>query len=165
MAPMRRTAVLVVALLAACGSKKSDSAGGSGSAAAGPDPAVEQFIAGMKEYGDKMLPMMLSFTGDCGAIADQMLTLEPLAQSLRKMGGEIEADPARSVAMKARMRDAKGPMMEHYDQLLKPLGATMADVEKKEAEIKAKCAGDAKYHDAEDRVGIMKKKSKPAPTP
>lgn len=125
--------------------------------AAGPDPDIEAFIADMKTYGDQTLPMMAKFDGNCGALADQMLTLEPLAQKIRSRSAALES---KQMQMKQRMGEVRGPMMEHYAEVLKPLGLTMADVEKKEAEIKAKCAGDAKYHDAEERVGLMKKKSK-----
>ena len=152
--------VLVASIvIAGCG-KKADDGAGSASSAAAPDPDVEKFVAGMMEYGNKSLPMMMKFDGDCGAIAEQMLTLEPLAQSLRKLGTDLQADPDKSIKMKLRMRDAKGPAMAHYDEVLKPFGATMADVEKKEGEIKAKCASDPKYQDAEERTGLMKKKSK-----
>src|SRR5882724_8374426 len=151
--PVMPTRWVLVALIA-CGGNKSEPP------PAAPDPEIEQFIADMKAYGDKSLPMMMKFDGDCGALADQMLTLEPLAQSILKRGTEIQSSPDGEAKMKLRMRDEKAPMMKHYDDLLKPLGATMADVEKKEAEIKAKCASDARYHEAEERTGIMKKKSK-----
>jgi hypothetical protein len=143
--------LLIVALLGC--SKKTEAP----PAPAGPDPDIEAFINDMKTYGDKTLPMMANFSGDCGALADQMLTLEPLAQQIRGRSAALES---KQIAMKQRMGEVKGPMMQHYDEVLKPLGLTLADVEKKEAEIKAKCASDAKYHDAEERVGLMKKKSK-----
>ena len=142
--------LLVVALLGC--SKKAEPPPGP----AGPDPDIEAFINDMKTYGDKTLPIMAGFNGDCGALADQMLTLEPLAQKIRGRSAALES---KQIAMKQRMGEVKGPMMQHYDEVLKPMGLTLADVEKKEAEIKAKCASDAKYHDAEERVGLMKKKS------
>jgi len=102
--------------------------------------------------------MLASFYGNCSAIADQMLTLEPLAQKIRATGAAIEADPERAQKKKQRIGEMKQGVMQHYEELLKPLGKTMADITKKEAEMKTKCAGDPKWEDAIERTGLMKKR-------
>jgi hypothetical protein len=144
---------LLIAMLAAC-EKAHDhpAAAGSGSA----DALVDGFTADMTEYGVKATPIMLAFNGDCGALADKMLVLEPLAQRIRARGTELEADPARYRTARERMRGMKAEVIAKYEAAIAP--ATMADAEKKEAEIKAKCRGDASYEAAMERVGLMKKK-------
>ncbi len=144
---------LILVLLAACSSKKSDApAAGSG------DAEIEAFLTDFLAYGDKSVVMLASFDGNCSAIADQMLTLEPLAQKIRARGTAIEADPARAAQKKQRIAEMKQQVMQHYADLLKPLGKTMDDIAKKEAEMKTKCAGDPKWEDAVERTGLMKKK-------
>jgi hypothetical protein len=140
---------LVLAIAAACSKKPEPPAG---------DADVEAFLADFIAYGDKSVVMLASFDGNCSTIADQMLTLEPLAQKIRTNGLAIEADPARAAKKKQRIGEMKQGVMQHYEELLKPLGKTMDDITKKEAEMKTKCAGDPKWEDAIERTGLMKKK-------
>src|SRR6476659_2940424 len=91
-------AVTAAAALALAGCEKeggtgSGSSGSSAIGSAASDPAIDALIADMGAYGEKSIPMLVKFDGDCGAIADQLLTLEPLAKSIRSVGAELEADP------------------------------------------------------------------------
>jgi hypothetical protein len=119
------------------------------------DPAIEQFMADFEAYGDKSVVMLAKFNGDCSATADQMLTLEPLAKKLRAEGGAIE-----DAKLHKRTAELKAKVMLHYEELLKPLNMTIDDISTKEAEMKAKCGNDPKWQDAQERTGLMKKKSK-----
>lgn len=159
--------VVCLALVTGCEKDAKDPAkaaapAGSGSAgSADVDAEIETFVAGMIEYGDKSLPILAKFDGNCGALADQMMALEPLAQSLRALGTRIELDPVRQGKLKARMRDAKDPVTKHYEETLAPYHLSLADLEKKDTEMKAKCAKDPRFIEAQERTGLMKKKSKP----
>ncbi len=157
------TRAIVVAWLLVLGCEKAEqAASGSGSGSAN-DTLIETFVADIDSYGQQTVPMLVKFDGDCDRFADQMLTLEPLVKTIRALGVQIEADPALHARMEERMRDARAPMMKRYEEQLKPLGLTTADVDKKEAEMKAKCAGNAKWADAQKRIGVMKRKAKPQP--
>ena len=112
-------------------------------------------MADFQAYGDKAVPMLAKFNGDCGAIADQMLTLEPLAQKIRKEAGAIE-----EVKLRKRTAEYRDKVTRHYEELAKSLGMTTADIDNKEAELKAKCSDDPKWKDAIERTGLMQKKSK-----
>ncbi len=135
-------------VLAACGGKKPEAP-----AAGSADPEIEAFVADFIAYGDKSVVMLAKFDGNCDAVADQMLTLEPLAQKLRVSG--VTLDEAK---LRARLNAARADAMKHYEDMLKPMGLTMADLDKKEADMKAKCKGNPKYDDAVERTGLMKKK-------
>lgn len=141
-----RGLVLLCLVIAGC-EKASAPAAGSG------DPALDQFMADFVAYGDKSVVILAKFDGNCAATADQMLTLEPLAQRLRSAGNTIG-----EAKIKGRAAGLKDTVMKHYEELLRPLGLTIADLDKKEAEMKAKCGSDPKWQDAQERTGLMKKK-------
>jgi len=141
----------LIALVVACGGHKADNSD------------VDQLIADVMAYGDKTVPMMATWSGDCDALATKMLELEPLAQSIRVRTAAIEADPAKKAALDAHKKDLPN-MMNHYDELLKPYGKTTADIDKAEDAIKQLCSSNPKYKDAEQRVGL-KKRAHPAAAP
>lgn len=112
----------------------------------------------MLDYSDKMVPILIGFTGDCDATAKRMLGLEPLAKVIRAQGDALEADPATRDAFREQMRATKDRALARLDARLKTLGATREDMDRKQAELKKTCGGNAAYLDAEQRVGLKKRK-------
>ena len=125
---------------------------------------IDQLIADVTAYGDKTVPMMATWGGDCDALATKMLELEPLAGSIRARTALIDADPAKKAALDARKKDLPN-IMKHYDELLKPYGKTTADIDKAEAAIKQLCSSNEKYKDAEQRVGLKARAHRAATPP
>jgi len=144
---MRR--LLWILLVLGCGSKSEST-----------DADLDKLIADVMAYGDKTVPMMATWGGDCDALADKMLTLEPLALAIRAETEKIEADPARKAKLQAKKTETMANVMKHYDELLKPLGKTTADIDKAEVAIKQLCSSNPKYKDAEQRVGLKVRKGK-----
>jgi hypothetical protein len=141
-----RPLALLLALALGCGSKTQ--------ASDATDSDIDKLIADVMAYGDKTVPMMATWGGDCDALADKMLALEPLADSIRARTAVIEADPARKAKLQALKKDTIAKVMSHYEELLKPYGKTTADIDKAEVAIKQLCSSNAKYKDAEQRVGL-----------
>jgi len=138
---MRRLLWLLIVI--GCGSKTDSS-----------DAQLDELIADVMAYGDKTVPMMATWGGDCDALADKMLTMESLADEIRVRTAAIEADPARKAKLQAKKKETMAKVMAHYDELLKPLGKTTADIDKAEVAIKQLCSSNPKYKDAEQRVGL-----------
>jgi len=67
-------------------------------------------------------------------------------------------DPALSKLVFTRMHQRRPAMMDRLHDQLKALGATAAELERKNAGAKAKCAADPAYLDAQERVGPRKRK-------
>ncbi|MGE5185861.1 MAG: hypothetical protein ACM31C_27580 [Acidobacteriota bacterium] len=149
-----RTSLLLAIIVAAC-EKAHDTPPAPGS---GSDAVVEGLLADMAAYGEKSLPIVVGFDGDCAKVADRMLTLEPLAKSIRDRTDQLEADPARHAAARDRMKAMKAGVIARYEAVLRPLGKTLADVDAKQAEMKDKCADDPRFRDAEQRTGLKKRK-------
>jgi hypothetical protein len=122
------------------------------------DPLIDGLIGDLTAYGEKSVPMLAAFDGDCGAFADKMLALEPLAQAVRARQDQLEKDPARLAAARDRVKAETPAMKAHYEPLLKPMGMTIADIDRKEVELKTKCSDDPKYRDAEQRTGLRTRK-------
>lgn len=138
---MRRL-VWILAFVASCEKDKPAS-----------DPALDQFMADFLEYGERVVPMLAKFDGDCSAMADRLLTLEPLTKKIRAEGTALD-----QTKIKQRAAESRDKIMQRYAELAKSLGMTTADIDKKEAEMKSKCASDPKWLDAQERTGLMKKK-------
>ncbi len=145
---------LLIAMLAAC-EKAHDAPPAAGS---GSDALVEGLLSDMAAYGEKTLPIVVGFDGDCAKLADRMLTLEPLAKSIRARSEQLEADPARRAAARDRMMAMKDSVIARYEAVLKPLGKTLADMDASEKAMKDKCADDPRFRDAEQRTGLKKRK-------
>lgn len=140
----------------------SDAPGPQGSAVAGSadavtDAAIDGIVDDMMAYTEKVLPLLAAFDGDCAAQGERMLELEPLAQKIRVAGSALEADPAKRAAFRAKMQSKRPEVMAKVSAKLAAAGLTEADMDRREKELKEKCANDASFQQAMKRVGLRKK--------
>jgi len=145
-----RTWLLLLAL-AAC--KKSSPA--SEPAPTDHDVELSTLAADMVAYTKQLPTILQAFDGDCAAHATRLLTLEPQAQSIR--GRAVALSPEDNKSVRARMAARKAEILAEIDADLAAKHLTRADIEAKEAAVKAACDTDPKVKDAMTRVGLFKK--------
>jgi hypothetical protein len=135
-------------LMAACGKP---------SGASAVDPDVEALISDTTAYDEKYDVIVVKFAGDCGAAADQLLTLEPLARSIHAHLAAIEGSPPRRRTLLERNMAARPGNSQRHDALLKRLGATEGDILHNEPAMLEGCANDPKFRDAKARASRSEK--------
>jgi hypothetical protein len=127
---------------------------------------IDAIVTDTIAYTEKMMPMFASFDGDCNRFAETMLGLEPLATSVRAKMKELVAAgaDAREVAeeIDRRIKSQKEQVMPRIEAALARTGKTLKDFEVAAQQIETACAGDPKYADAKERVGLFKKRAAPA---
>jgi hypothetical protein len=126
-----------------------------------PDPAVVQAVADMAQYTVDMMPIMIPWDGNCDAHIKRMLAIEPFVKSLRDRAAALSEDQQAEV--KRELGDHRDEILAKVDAQLAAANMRRADIDKREAEIKAKCGADARYQDAMDRIGVFKAKSPTKP--
>lgn len=121
------------------------------------DTELSALAADMIAYTKQMPGILQEFAGDCPAHATRLLVLEPLARSIRTRAGALTPDETKSV--RERIAARKVEILAQIDADLAAKHLTRADIEAKEAAVKAACDNDPQVKDAMDRVGLFKKKS------
>ncbi len=148
--------LLVIACVSACERAEPTPAATPPAPADKLDGIVDDTLA----YMDQLPPILLAFDGDCGAHAARLLALEPLVSSIRKRSEELlTTNPDSPQLLRDRLMTHKSATLAKLEEQLRAKGATRADVEAKERDVKTKCGDDARVKDAMDRVGLFKKKS------
>jgi hypothetical protein len=149
--------VIVVAWFVVACERSESSKPHEGSGSSELDVLVDDTV----RYAEQMAPALLGFDGDCGKLAERMLTVEPLALSLRTRISALSADDRAS--FDARLKAMKSDVMTKFDKQLAAMGKTRDDVDRKEAEAVAACKDDPRVTAAMDRVGVFKRKRKQTP--
>jgi len=166
--------VLLVALVLASGCKKDHEAApaptplapvtGSGAAPApapAPAPAdpaaFERVTKETLDYTYQMIPLLAGFDGDCDHQIAAMAKLEPLVDKIR--ADTLAAGPDIDVRIKSYMMEHKQEVVDAINKQLELAKMSRADLEMKDADVKAKCGSNPKYQAEMNRIGVMKKKT------
>ncbi|MEO8840949.1 MAG: hypothetical protein ABI591_02465 [Kofleriaceae bacterium] len=171
-----RTALAIVLAFAAC--KKAAAPEpkpepvGSGSAVAvvAPptgDTAADQTLRDeIMSYTFEMVPLLAAWDGDCTKQIERMKQLEPLVQQIRK--DEAKVAPGFDDRIRQYMMAHKAEVVGNMQAAVAATKLSQAQLEAKDAEIKAKCTGQD-YADEINKIGVMKKQRPnpppPSPTP
>lgn len=133
-----------------------------GSAAAVVDPAVlDAIIRDVNEYTLKVTEIWVGDEVPCDEMAKRFLVLEPLATSVRTKWAEAvakssNADLAEQM-IRERIKAEKPTMMPKIEARLADKGLALADLDKREAQLLARCGSHAELAEARDRVGLFKR--------
>lgn len=164
--------VLLAALVLASGCKKDHEAAPepaplapvAGSAEAPPpapapaDPAaLERVTKETLDYTYQMIPLLAGFDGDCDHQIAAMAKLEPLVDKIR--ADTLAAGPGIDVRIKSYMMEHKQEVVDGINKQLELAKMSRADLEMKDADVKAKCGSNPKYQAEMNRIGVMKKKT------
>jgi len=167
-----RTLLLAALVAALCGCKKDHEAApapaplapAAGSAAApapAPAPAdpaaFERVTKETLDYTYQMIPLLAGFDGDCDHQIAAMAKLEPLVDKIR--ADTAAAGPDVDTRIKSYMMEHKQDVVDAINKQLDLAKMSRADLEMKDADVKAKCGSNPKYQAEMNRIGVMKKKS------
>jgi len=167
-----RTLLLAALVAALCGCKKdheaapapaplapaAGSAAGPAPAPAPADPAAfERVTKETLDYTYQMIPLLAGFDGDCDHQIAAMAKLEPLVDKIR--ADTAAAGPDVDTRIKSYMMEHKQDVVDAINKQLDLAKMSRADLEMKDADVKAKCGSNPKYQAEMNRIGVMKKKS------
>lgn len=111
--------------------------------------AEEQLFSDAMELTEGMATMVLADSGDCDALADQLVTLQPLATSIFSRAKELHAaaTPTDQQRLAERFKGVK-PAFEKADK-------QRADaLNQKTSELATRCAGNQKLEQALGGLGL-----------
>ncbi len=109
----------------------------------------EQLFSDMMELTESMAAMVLAHGGDCDALANQLVTLQPLATSIFSRYRELSA--AATPTEKQRLAERFAGVKPAFEKADKQRGEAL---NRMTSEVATRCTGNQKLEQALGRLGL-----------
>ena len=120
------------------------------------DP-VAKITENTVEYMKQMLILAVAFDGDCAKFAKSLLTLEPLATTVRTQIQDAIRDGYDANVLARKIDEGVKAYGPQFEKDMSAKGLSRAEMDDKSRQINAACAKDDSFQRAMDRVGLFKK--------